>query len=418
MSCHRWYLPEFRAKLARPWVHILFGARQTGKSTLIDLVAPPDAIRLDLSHPGERARLAARPEEFVDLCEALPARSSAWTIIVDEAQAVPALFDAVQHLFDRDRTRWRFILCGSSARKLRRSGANLLPGRSFLHRLWPLTLSEQPPAPRMGETKGAVLTPLPFPPTHDAEGRGPFPSFDLETRLAVGALPGIVLAEAEDRAELLASYVTAYLEEEIRREAAVKDWGAFLRFLQFAAQASGEIINHSSIAREAGVSVPTVKNYYQLLEDMFIGIHLPAFTSSPRKNLLTSPRFLFFDLGVRHAAAGLPPSRETVLANPGPLFEQFVGLELWRRLQYLGRGRLLFLRSADGAEIDYVIEDGERLIPIEVKWTERPGGSDTRHLRRFLADHPGRAETGWVICRCPRPLRLAENILAIPWQML
>ena len=194
----------------------------------------------------------------------------------------------------------------------------------------------------------------------------PFPVWDLEARLAYGSLPGIVAAEETDRPELLRAFSTIHLEEEIRREALVRDWGAFARFLPFAVLESGKILNYASISQETGVSIPTVKNYYRLLEDMFVGFTVPAFTRSPRKNLLSTPRFFFFDTGVRHAAAGLSPSPETVRANPGPVFEQWVGIELWKRLQYLGAGKLHYQRTRDGAEVDFIIERGDVLTPIEV----------------------------------------------------
>ncbi len=156
-------------------------------------------------------------------------------MVVDEAQAVPAVFDAVQVLYDRDRPRWRFVLCGSSARRLRSTGANLLPGRSLLHRLLPLMQTERPaPAGRV-----AASFALPMPPT---TARSTFPAADLEERLAYGDLPGVVLLDASQRARILTTFATVYLEEEIRREALVRDWGAFVNFLRLAARESGNVV--------------------------------------------------------------------------------------------------------------------------------------------------------------------------------
>jgi hypothetical protein len=262
------------------------------------------------------------------------------------------------------------------------------------------------------------MTPLAFPWTKEPLPRDRFPSTEIEQRLAYGELPGIALAPEEDRAELLRSYAVIHLEEEIRREANVRDWTAFLRFLRLAALESGGTLNFQAIAKEAGVSQPTVKGYYQLLDDMFVGFHVNAWSRSPRKHLLSTPRFLLFDLGLRHAAAGLLPSPITVQANPGPLFEQWVGIELWKRLQYLGRGQLYYLRTRDGAEVDYIVELDGWVAPVEVKWTERPTLSDARHLRTFLAEHPKEATHGFVVCRCERPMLLDDNITAIPWDAL
>jgi len=411
----RWYAGPLQDKLGRPFVHLLFGARQTGKSTLLRKLLPEDALVFDLADPQERSRLSARPELFLQACRALPADGVSQVVFVDEAQTVPALFDAVQHLYDADKRRWRFVLCGSSARKLRRTGANLLPGRSFLHRLYPLMLSEHPP---VTPPPKHVASPLPLPWPGGAAPENPFPAWDLEERLAYGALPGIVASEARDRAELLKAFSYVHLEEEIRRESLVRDWGAFVRFLQLASRESGHILNYAALSQETGISQPTVKSYYQLLEDMFVGFRVPVFTKSPRKKLLSTPKFLLFDLGVRHAAAGLTPSEDVVNANPGPLLEQWVGIELWKRLQYLGDAALSYQRTRDGAEVDFIVERGGTLTPIEVKWTENPTASDARHLLTFLREHPRQARQGYVICRCARPLQLHEKITALPWHCL
>ena len=408
----RWYAGELRSRLDRPYVHLLFGARQTGKSTLLNQLIPGDALRINLADPLERTRHLANPGEFAQACRALPAGRPGRFVFVDEAQAVPSIFDAVQTLYDADKTRWRFVLCGSSARKLRMTGTNLLPGRSLMHHLHPLTLAEQP-VHEVGISHAP--SPLPFPWHSGKAPKHPFPDWDLLTRLAYGALPGIVTADEQDRQGLLKTYALVHLEEEIRREALVKDWGAFVRFLQLAAAESGRILNYAGISQETGISQPTVKSHYQLLEDMFVGIRVPAYAQSPRKNLLSTPKFLFFDLGVRHAAAGLNPSPDMVKANPGPVFEQWVGVELWRRLQYLGEGKLHHQRSRDGAEVDFIIERNGGLTPIEVKWTENPTLNDARHLLTFLQEKNKAATRGFVICRCPRPLQLHDHIMALPW---
>jgi predicted AAA+ superfamily ATPase len=236
--------------------------------------------------------------------------------------------------------------------------------------------------------------------------------------LAHGDLPGVVAAPESDRADLLRTYAFVHLEEEIRREALVKDWGAFVRFLGLAAAEAGGVTNFAAISQESGISQPTVKSYYQLLEDMFVGFSVPAFSKSPRKNLLSTPRFFLFDLGVRHAAAGLRPSRNVVRANPGPLFEQWVGIELWKRITYLAAGSLYHFRTKDGSEIDFILEQQGRYVPIEVKYTERPSLKDARHILTFLEENPKRARHGFVVCRVPRPLALHEKVTALPWSCL
>lgn len=395
-------------------MHIVFGARQVGKSFLLNRLMPPGSLTVDLADPRERTLLLSDPGEFIRRCEALPAkgRSPRW-VFVDEAQAVPAVFDAVQHLFDRNKTRWRFVLCGSSARKLRKAGANLLPGRSLVHHLFPLVMAERPTLP-MAEDN---LSPFPLSSGRNEPER-PFPAAGLMERLAFGELPGVVVAREKDKPDILRSYAALHLEEEIRREALVKDWGAFVRFLRLAAVESGHMLNFASLSKETGISLPTIKSYYQLLEEMFVGFRVPAFSKSPRKNLLSTPRFFFFDLGVRHGAAGFAPSKDAVMADPGPVFEQWVGIELWKRLQYSGQGSLHHFRSKDGAEIDFIVENKGRFTPIEVKWTERPSPSDARRLAGFLAEQGDRTSHGYLICRCPHPQRLHDKVTALPWQYL
>lgn len=409
----RWYRPVLERQLPKPFVHVLFGARQTGKTTLLEHLFGRASLHVNLADPEERTRLLAEPGLFRKECEALPVRRAPSTVFVDEAQAVPAVFDIVQLLYDRDRTRWQFVLCGSSARKLRRTGANLLPGRSLQHRLFPLVLAERPAPLAEAGLRRRPLVPL----VRGPRLRSTFPPADLEERLTYGDLPGVVLLPPEDRAPVLRSYAAAHLEEEIRREALVRDWGAFVNFLRLAAREAGGITNYAAVSRAVGLSLPTVKSYYQLLEDMFIGFTIPAYARSARRQLLSTPRFLFVDLGIQHAACGVSPDPDVVRANPGRYFELWVGIEIWKRLQYTGAGALSYFRTKDGAEVDFIVELRERTIAIEVRWTDRPSLRDVTSLVLFLRDHP-HVHEGYVVCRCPRPLRLSSSIVAVPWHAL
>jgi len=412
---------EIKRWADKSYIIILFGARQTGKTTLLRELFANASMWVDLSDPGQRTRYLARPGDFVAECRALSKSTSPHCIVIDEAQAVPAFFDAVQSLYDEDKSRWRFVLCGSSARKLRGAGANLLPGRAVYFNLYSLSSYERPFHEAAGlpaSNRGRVV-PLPEELCRPgAEDPPRFSAATIERRLAFGELPGIALAEEDERARLLKSYSLIYLEEEIRRESLVKDWGAFTRFLQLAAAESGSLINFSSISKEAGISVPTVKSYYQLLEDMFIGFRVPAFAKSPRKHILSTPEFFLFDNGVRHAAAGTEPGTAVVRANPGRYFEQWVAQELWKRLGYLQKGSLFHYRTRAGAEIDFIVELQSRFIPIEVKWTEHPSASDARHLIDFMHDMPEKADAGYIVCRCPRPMQVHEKVTAVPyWEL-
>ncbi|MBT7082004.1 MAG: ATP-binding protein [Chloroflexi bacterium] len=408
----RWVRVELELQFSKPFVHIVFGARQVGKTTLINDIIKDCALYYNLADPEERTRLLADPGAFRRECEALSERKKPCVVFVDEAQRVPDVFDAVQVLYDGNKSRWRFILCGSSSRKLRKAGTNLLPGRCMLHRMFPLVLAERPAA---GHSKTVIEPLVELPGTDRLTSQ--FPPADIEERLAYGELPGIVLLDEADRGIILRSFTTAHLEEEVRKEALVEDWGAFVVFLRLAAAESGSMINYAAISQQVGLSQPTVKSYYQLLEDMFMGFRLPAFKRSPRKNLLSTPRFFFSDVGICQAAQGITPGRDVVLSNPGKYFEQWVIAELWKRLQYIGKGKLHYFCTKDGAEIDAVLETTDRIIPIEVKWTERPSRKDARHLLRFIEETPN-ATDGYIVCRCPRPQKIADNITAIPWQNL
>lgn len=403
----RWIEEDLRSEVSAGKVRLLFGARQTGKSTLLYRLADAQAVVFNLQERKTRLELEREPRVFTQTLEA--ARKQPTVVCVDEIQKVPALLDEVQYLHDKHPGRFSFLLTGSSARRLKTSAANLLPGRAHLFHLCPLLLAER---------KAGRLSSI-FP----APTKGPFaPGFsepDLDELLLFGSLPGVTQEDTESRIRTLESYVELYLEEEIRREALVRNVGAFQQFLQLAAMESGGITNLTNISRESGVPIATLRTFYQVLEDTFIGYRLPVFGAAGRKRVLTTPRFLFFDNGVRNAAAHLRPSRELLKTQLGLLFENWVGQELAHRCLYAGRAyRLSFWRTAHGAEVDYVLETPDEIIPIEVKSTESPAEADARHVKLFLGTYPERARRGYVVCRCSSPRRLTESVTAIPWNYL
>ena len=376
--------PRIRQALQRGKSVLLLGPRQTGKTTLLDQLEPD--VLLNLLRPEVRQRYERAPQLLRAEMEAFGAgaRGRRPLVALDEVQRVPELIDVVQELVDRRLA--QFVLTGSSARKLRRgSGVNLLPGRLLPLRLDPLSLAER------------------VPPT-------------LEDALAHGSLPGITLGAGHaEREEDLRAYVTLYLEEEVRAEALVRKLGTFSRFLQLAALESGGISHFRGIARELGVAHTTVAGYYEILEDCLIAERIEALSESrTRKKLTRSPRYLFFDLGVRRAAAeeGPRPSAREV----GSLFEQYVGLELLRAIRQTGRAlRLRFWRDPDGPEVDWIVEGEKVLLAVEVKWSEAPSDPDARHLRTFLAEYP-RAHAGVIVCRTPRRFKIGQRATAVPWQ--
>lgn len=391
--------------VSRNKVRLLFGARQTGKTVLLKQLLHDDtSVVFNLQDSRLRRQFEADPGRFSREVEALPQRVT--TVGVDEIQKVPALLDEVQFLYDSAPERQQFFLTGSSARKLRTHSANLLPGRCHIYNLHPLVRAEE-----AGYAGRLAPTPDPAP--------VPFPPRDLETRLVFGNLPGISQEPPETAAATLEAYVETYLEEEIRREALAKDVGAFSSFVRLAALESGRQVNLAKLSVESGIPASTLKNFYAVLIDTFVGYRLSSYGRPSRKRLLTTPRFLFFDLGVRNAAAGLPLTPAILAESGGFLLEQWVGQELVHRAGLAGPGHsVTFWRTASGAEVDYILQTPHEDIPVEVKWTGRPGPADARHIETFLDLHSDRVSRGFVVCRVPRAQQLTPRTTAIPWHEL
>ncbi|MFH0985774.1 MAG: ATP-binding protein [Candidatus Omnitrophota bacterium] len=377
---------SIRHTLERNKSVLLLGARQTGKTTLTRQFQFDLAISFVQSDVRQRYEKA--PHLLKGEVESLVSGRDGKRplVILDEVQKVPAILDAVQDLIDRGKA--NFILTGSSARKLRRGAqVNLLPGRVVAFRMDPFSLRE-------------------------------FPAQDLSERLLYGALPGILAVQSfQDRETDLKSYVTTYLEEEVRAEAVVRNLGDFARFLELAASESGGIINLRKLSQEIGVAHSTIGSYYQILEDCLIVERVEPLTQSKtRKKLTKSEKYLFFDLGVRRLAAneGTKLSRETM----GQIFEQFIGLELLRSAHSKGPGtRIRFWRDPNGPEVDWIIDEEGVYTPIEVKWTDNPASGDIRYLEVFLSEHES-AKAGYLVCQVPRKTKLSEKVFALPWQSL
>jgi predicted AAA+ superfamily ATPase len=398
--------PESRNK-----VRLLFGARQTGKTQLFRHLLPDAATRsFDLQQSEPRRRFEADPEAFSREVRALP--RSVRHVVVDEVQKVPALIDEVQALYDGSPRRWQFFLTGSSARKLRARAAGLLPGRSHAYRLHPVCAWE------IADMETAVIA-RPRAAAQHRRGEAAaslFSSQPIERLLLHGSLPGIRAESVKTADRTLATYVDLYLEEEIRREGLVRDLGPFATFLRLAALESGRQVNLAKLSQESRIPASTLKTYYQVLVDTFVGYWIPAYSRNARRRALSTPRFLFFDVGVRNAAAELPTDTRMLHTEGPALLEQWVGQELLARAEYLGRGhRVSFWRTSTGLEVDWVFETPREDLPFEVKWTENPRADDARHLEAFLDDHSKRAHRGFVLCRCPRPQQLTPRVTALPW---
>jgi predicted AAA+ superfamily ATPase len=382
-------------------VRLIFGARQTGKSTLLSRILPKEtSVVYNLQDSRLRRQFETNPGGFSKEIQSLDRKIV--NVLIDEIQKAPALLEEVQFLYDADPLQHQFFITGSSARRLRVQSSNLLPGRCHMHHLYPVVRFEETDFSSVLEKRAAP-----------ANGFAPR---SLHDRLVFGSLPGI-LQESKEKAEAtLDAYVENYLEEEIRRESVVRDIGAFSLFLRLAAVESGRSTNLSRLAQESGIPASTLRIYYQVLVDTFTGYHVPAYGHPGRKRLLTTPRFLFFDLGVRNVAARILFSSEMSPAEGGPLLEHWTGLELIHRAGYLGRKYgVSFWRTKTGAEVDYIWQTPESDVPIEVKWTENPNPSDARHVETFLDLYPLRAKKGLVVCRVARAQQLTDRTTAIPW---
>ncbi|MEN0060418.1 MAG: AAA family ATPase, partial [Bdellovibrio sp.] len=343
---------------------LILGPRQVGKTTLLE--EEKYDISISLLIEKNRLKYERDPDLLIKEIEAHPKAGKGLCVFVDEVQLVPKLLNASQYIIDKKRA--QMIFTGSSARKLRKTAdLNLLPGRLVLLKMDGLSRIE-----------------------HKHE--------NIEDLLIYGELPGIMTVKLKKDRELdLESYVLTYLEEEIRKEAATKNLPAFYRFLELAALESGRIVSFRKIAAEVGIGHTTISAYYEVLEDSFIVSRIDPFTtSSTRKKLTKSSRYLFFDLGVRRVAA----KEGAQLGKPrlGELFEQYVGLELLKLLKLRHeRADLSFWRDPDGPEIDWLIKGRDILVPIEVKYREKVEKSDCRHLETFLKEYE-EATHGYVIC--------------------
>lgn len=354
----------------------LWGPRQTGKSTLIRSLFPR-AKRYDLLLADVYRRLIDRPELIREECLAagLDGDSQVDPIVIDEVQRIPDLLNEVHWLAENRAL--RFLLCGSSARKLKRGGGNLLGGRAVRYQLHPFVAAE-------------------------------IPEFSLERALNAGLLPRHYLNVRPRR--LIQAYVGDYLREEIAAEALTRNIPAFSRFLEVAALSNGELINFNTIASECGVSAPTAKGYFQILEDTLIGSFVPAFRRRAKRRVVGAPRFYFFDIGVVAQLTG----RGNVQAGSelfGRAFEHFIFMEVSAYASYSGTFfPVSFWRTTSGHEVDFIFED----VALEVKSTSRIQDRHLKGIRAFKEEF--KLAQYIVVSRAVAPRRTSDGILILPWR--
>ena len=329
---------------------LLLGPRGTGKSTWIKQVMG-DTIRYDLLNNAEAIRLGREPSAIYHELAGLPEGS--W-VVIDEVQKVPQLLDEVHRLMEDKRL--NFVLSGSSARKLKRGGVNLLAGRAQLTRMFPLTSAET---------------------AFD---------FQIKERLVLGMLPLAILGA--DPQGYLRTYAEVYLQEEIKGEAVARNIGQFSRFLDVAARQNGQVTNASSISRDAQVSRQTVQGYFEILTDTLIGNWLEPWKLKRATKQVTHPKFYFFDTGVARALIGrlpYPPTPEEL----GPLFETFIHSELKAYMEYSGKHYpVYYWRNHNGVELDFFIETSKGFIALEIKSSDRWNSRFNLGFKHVRAEMP------------------------------
>lgn len=324
----------------------LWGARQTGKTTLLKQLFP-DSIYVDLLINSEFLRFSSNLDLLREIVEA---NKPDKPVIIDEIQRLPELLNEVHWLIVNKGT--QFILSGSSPRKILRSNVNLLGGRALKYELYPLVYSE-------------------------------IDDFSLNKVLNWGSLPKHYLSKKPKR--LLAAYIGSYLQDEIATEARLRNLSAFTKFLESAAFSNGEIANFTNIAADCGVSSVTVKDYFGILEDTLIGRFVPAFKKKAKRRITSSPKFYFFDIGIANYLLKQNEIHEKSEAY-GKALEHLVYLELYAYCKYKDIDYdICFWRTASQNEVDFVIGNAD--LAIEVKSTDNVQSKHLKGLKQFAEDY-------------------------------
>lgn len=368
-------MPNFHRLLNLPdSTFFLWGPRQSGKTTLLKARYPGD-YRIDLLKTDERMRYERNPALLREEVGALP---SGKRVVIDEIQKIPALLDEVHYLLEE--TGRTFILCGSSARKIRRSHANLLGGRALRRELLGLSARE------IGE------------------------KFSLLRMLNNGPLPRHYLSDNAE--EYIGAYVDVYLKEEILDEGLTRNLPVFSTFLRAAAIGDTEVTNFSNIGRECGAASSTVRGYYEILEDTLIGAFVPAFTRRAKRRVQHAPKFYFRDVGVVNYLVRRTPVREGSEAY-GKAFENWIFHEISVHARCQSRiYGISYWRLSSGIEVDFILGDAQ--VAIEVKGKPQITSHDCRHLLEFRKEHP-EVQHLIVVCLESRQRLTKDGIRILPW---
>lgn len=327
----------------------LFGPRGTGKTTWVKSTFPKAAY-IDLLEAELFNDLTANPQRLSNF---IPQDFKDW-VIIDEVQRIPDLLHEVHRLIETKK--YRFILTGSSPRKLKRKGPNLLAGRALTLSMHPLSVAE------LGG------------------------DFRLENSLRYGQLPS-VYTEADPK-KYLEAYVRTYLEEEIRQEGLTRNLSAFARFLEAASFSQGSVLSISSVARECHVERKVVESYFSILEDLMIGYRIPIFSKKAKRRLIVHPKFYFFDVGVYRTLRPMGPLDAPEEVD-GIALETFFLQELIALNSALNFGyKIFYWRTSNGREVDFILYGPKGLLSFEIKRTSRITSTMLGGLKSFLVDYP------------------------------
>jgi len=354
--------------------YFLFGPRGTGKTTWLKMNCKNELI-IDLLDPGIYRRYKARPERLKELIEGNPDKK---IVIIDEVQKVPELLDVV-HLIIEEKPKLKFILTGSSARKIKQKGVDLLAGRAIVRSLHPFMASEL-------KNK-----------------------FNLKKALHIGLVPLVVSAQNPETT--LNAYITLYMKEEIQMEGLVRNIGNFARFLEAISFSHGTVLNLSNVARECEVKRETVEGYIEVLYDLLMGYSLPVFAKRAKRAVIKHPKFYFFDAGVFHTIRPTGPFDKPIEID-GPALEGLVAQHIRSWIDYSNSSyNFYYWRTKAGTEVDFIIYGKEGFWAIEVKNTKNVRRNELRSLRTFHQDYP---ECNPIFVYRGDEKLLIDNILCIP----
>lgn len=327
----------------------LFGPRGTGKTHWVRSCIT-DAIYIDLLKVETYTDLLSNPSRIEAM---IPDDYAGW-VIIDEVQKIPALLNEVHRLIEEKH--YKFVLTGSSARKLRKKGVNLLAGRALVYRMYPLTIHE------LGE------------------------KFDIKFSLQYGMLPALL--SEQDPKHYLKAYVDTYLQEEIMQEGLTQNLSAFIRFLEAASFSQGQTLNISAVARDCSVNRKVVESYFDILESLMISYRLPVFTKRAKRETIMHPKFYYFDAGVY---ASLKPVGilDNIAETEGAALETLFFQELYAINDYLSlEYNFSYWRTKSGIEVDFIAYGARGLVAFEIKRTDKVNPHDCKGLLAFADEYP------------------------------